>query len=125
MSFLGIVVRILFAFVAAILVIATWKRKSWLLKTWMAITSICTFSDLRSVLFDLMVGSIDVGLAFSLISLVGNLASLVTVFYFERFLTEEKARIFQQTWITSDETRKNAGYQSDIEDMEDAEEVQV
>ena len=124
MSFLGIV-RILFAFVAAILVIATWKRKSWLLKTWMAITSICTFSDLRSVLFDLMVGSIDVGLAFSLISLVGNLASLVTVFYFERFLTEEKARIFQQTWITSDETRKNAGYQSDIEDMEDAEEVQV
>ena len=124
MSFLGIV-RILFAFVAAILVIDTWKRKSWLLKTWMAITSICTFSDLRSVLFDLMVGSIDVGLAFSLISLVGNLASLVTVFYFERFLTEEKARIFQQTWITSDETRKNAGYQSDIEDMEDAEEVQV
>lgn len=112
-------------FVAAILVIATWKRKSWLLKTWMAITSICTFSDLRSVLFDLMVGSIDVGLAFSLISLVGNLASLVTVFYFERFLAEEKARIFQQTWITTDETRKNAGYQSDIEDMEDAEEVQV
>ena len=38
-----------------ILIIAAWTRKSWLLKTWMAITSICAFSDLRSVLFDLMV----------------------------------------------------------------------
>lgn len=72
-----------------------------------------------------MVGSIDVGLAFSLISLLGNVGCLITVYYFERHLAEEKAKLFQQTWITTEETRKNAGYQSDIEDMEDAEEVQV
>ena len=112
-------------FFSVLLVIATWKRKGWLLKTWLAITSICAFSDLRSVLFDLMVGSVDIGLAFAVISLVGNLGCLVIVFYFERHVAEEKARIFQQTWITTEETRKNAGYESDIDDMEDAEEVQV
>ena len=111
-------------YVPVLLLIATWKRKSWLLKTWMAITSVCTFSDLRSVLFDLMVGSIDIGLAFAVISLVGNLGCLVTVFYFERHLVEEKARVFQQTWITTDETRKNGGFESDA-DTEDAEEIQV
>ena len=108
-----------------ILVIAAWTRKSWLLKTWMAVTSICAFSDLRSVLFDLMVGSIDVGLTFSLISLLANIACLLIIFYFERHLAEEKARILQQTWITTEETRKNAGFESDVEDTEDAEEVQV
>ena len=111
-------------YVPVLLLIATWKRKSWLLKTWMAITSVCTFSDLRSVLFDLMVGSIDIGLAFAVISLIGNLGCLATVFYFERHLVEEKARVFQQTWITTDETRKNGGFESDA-DTEDAEEIQV
>ena len=72
-----------------------------------------------------MVGSVDIGLAFALISLIGNLGCLIIVFYFERHVAEEKARIFQQTWITTEETRKNAGYESDIDDMEDAEEVQV
>ena len=110
--------------IPVLLLIATWKRKSWLLKTWMAITSVCTFSDLRSVLFDLMVGSIDIGLAFAVISLIGNLGCLATVFYFERHLVEEKARVFQQTWITTDETRKNGGFESDA-DTEDAEEIQV
>ena len=90
----------------------------------MAITSVCTFSDLRSVLFDLMVGSIDIGLGFALISLLGNIASIVIVFYFERHLAEEKAKIFQQTWITTDETMKNGGFESDAE-TEDADEVQV
>ena len=90
----------------------------------MAITCVCTFSDLRSVLFDLMVGSIDIGLGFSVISLAGNLACLVTVFYFERHLIQEKSRVFQQTWITTEETRKNGGYESDA-DTEDAEEIQV
>ena len=90
----------------------------------MAITSVCTFSDLRSVLFDLMVGSIDIGLAFAVTSLIGNLGCLATVFYFERHLVEEKARVFQQTWITTDETRKNGGFESDA-DTEDAEEIQV
>ena len=115
---------ILFFYIPVLLLIATWKRKSWLLKTWMAITSVCTFSDLRSVLFDLMVGSIDIGLAFAVISLIGNLGCLATVFYFERHLVEEKARVFQQTWITTDETRKNGGFESDA-DTEDAEEIQV
>ena len=72
-----------------------------------------------------MVGSVDIGLSFALISLIGNLGCLIIVFYFERHVAEEKARIFQQTWITTEETRKNAGYESDIDDMEDAEEVQV
>jgi hypothetical protein len=90
----------------------------------MAITCVCTFSDLRSVLFDLMVGSIDIGLAFAVLSLMGNLACLVAVFYFEKHLAEEKDRLFQQTWITTDEARKNSGYESDI-DTEDADEVQV
>ena len=115
---------LIFFYIPVLLLIATWKRKSWLLKTWMAITSVCTFSDLRSVLFDLMVGSIDIGLAFAVISLIGNLGCLATVFYFERHLVEEKARVFQQTWITTDETRKNGGFESDA-DTEDAEEIQV
>ena len=72
-----------------------------------------------------MVGSIDIGLAFALISLIGNMGCLVIVFYFERHVAEEKARIFQQTWITTEETRKNAGFESDIDDMDEAEEVQV
>jgi len=116
---------VLYVLIDVLLVIATWKRKGWLLKTWLAITSICAFSDLRSVLFDLMVGSVDIGLSFALISLIGNLGCLIIVFYYERHVAEEKARIFQQTWITTEETRKNAGYESDIDDMEDAEEVQV
>ena len=72
-----------------------------------------------------MVGSVDIGLAFALISLLGNVGCLLAVFYFERHLAEEKTRIFQQTWITTEETRKNAGYDTDVEDIEDAEEVQV
>lgn len=71
-----------------------------------------------------MVGSIDIGLAFAVLSLMGNLACLVAVFYFEKHLAEEKDRLFQQTWITTDEARKNSGYESDI-DTEDADEVQV
>ena len=110
---------------SVMLVLATWKRKGWLLKTWMAITCICTFSDLRSVLFDLMVGSVDVGLAFALVSLLANIVCLITVFYFERHLAEEKARLYQQTWITTDDSRKNAGFESDVEDLEEADEVQV
>ena len=72
-----------------------------------------------------MVGSIDIGLAFSIISLMANIACLLIVFYFERHLLEERTRILQQTWITTDETRKNAGFESDIDDTEEAEEVQV
>ena len=76
-------------------------------------------------LFQFQVGSIDVGLAFSLISLLGNFACLLIIFYFERHLAEEKSRLLQQTWITTEETRKNAGFESDIDDTEDAEEIQV
>lgn len=50
---------------------------------------------------------------------------LLIIFYFERHLAEEKSRLLQQTWITTEETRKNAGFESDIDDTEDAEEIQV
>jgi hypothetical protein len=76
-------------------------------------------------LFQFQVGSIDVGLAFSFISLLANFACLLIIFYFERHLAEEKSRLLQQTWITTEETRKNAGFESDIDDTEDAEEIQV
>ncbi len=115
---------IAFVSFAVLLIIATWKRKSWLLKAWMAITCVCTFSDLRSILFDVMVGSFDVGLAFAIISFAGNVLCLAAVYYFEQHLSEERARLYQQTWITTDETRKNGGYDSDI-DTEDADEIQV
>ena len=69
----------MFVFFAVILVTATWLQNLICLRVWLVFTAIALISDVKSVIFDVVVGSFDFGLAAAVASTVVNSVTLVSV----------------------------------------------
>ena len=62
-----------------VLVTAAWLQNLICLRLWLVFTSIALISDVKSVIFDVVVGSFDFGLAAAVASTVVNSVTLVSV----------------------------------------------